>query len=195
MSEPYPAGRASQLAREYSKSRNQSFSPMNKITSFILLLFPAVLLNAQVSRDSDLFKMLFMQDSLLFQVGFNTCDVGQFERLVSDDFEFYHDQSGFTPSKEVFINGVRENLCKLNYQPIRKLVEGSLEVFPLKNNGEIYGAVQNGAHRFYAKYPGREEMKLTSTAKFTHVWMIDNGEWKLARVLSFDHQAAGDLSE
>lgn len=166
---------------------------MNEITRLVLLfLWSPLLLDAQADRDSDLFRTLFACDSLLFNVGFNTCDISQFERLVSENFEFYHDQSGITPSKEAFIAGTREGLCKMDYQPIRKLVAGSLQVFPLKNNGQLYGALQSGEHRFYAKYPGREEAELTSGARFTHLWLLEAGEWKLARVLSFDHGMPGN---
>src|SRR5262249_421878 len=40
---------------------------------------------------------------------------------------------------------------------------------------------------FYAQEKGRPEY-LTSTAKFTHVWLLENGKWKLSRALSYDHQ-------
>jgi len=165
---------------------------MNEITRLVFLfLWSPLLLNAQADRDSDLFRALFTCDSLLFNVGFNTCDISQFERLVSEDFEFYHDQSGITSSKGAFIAGTREGLCKIDYQPIRRLVESSLQVFPLKTNGRLYGAVQSGEHRFYAKYPDRAEAELTSEAQFTHLWLLEAGEWKLARVLSFDHEMPG----
>ena len=80
---------------------------------------------------SELYKTLYTKDSLLFNVGFNQCDITVFERLVSENFEFYHDQSGVTSSKATFIDGTRNGLCKLDYQPLRALVKGSLEAFPL----------------------------------------------------------------
>ncbi len=49
-------------------------------------------LNAQVERDSPLYKILKWQDSLLFDVGFNTCDIDQIRTLSHEDFENYHDQ-------------------------------------------------------------------------------------------------------
>lgn len=139
----------------------------------------------------ELFETLKAKDALLFDISFNTCDITQFENLISEDFEFYHDKGGITASKEAFVSSVETNLCQLDYQPLRELVEGSLEVFPLKKDGVLYGALQNGEHRFFALEEGKEKY-LTSTAKFSHLWLIDNGEWKLARVFSYDHQSPQD---
>jgi len=51
----------------------------------------------------------------------------------------------------------------------------------------MYGVTQTGVHRFYALEPGKSEY-FTSRAKFTHLWKLENGEWKLLRSLSYDHQ-------
>lgn len=147
-------------------------------------------LNAQhMADEASLFETLKAKDSLLFNIGFNTCKIEIFEALIAEDFEFYHDQSGITPSQDAFLEGTRNGLCKLDYQPIRKLVPGSLEVFPLKNNGVIYGALQTGRHRFYALYPHQKEMKPTSEALFNHLWLLNkDGEWQVARVVSYQHR-------
>ena len=157
----------------------------------ILSLFLLVPFLTKAQSSDKLFKTLKAQDSLLFDIGFNTCDIEMFERLVSEDFEFYHDQSGITPDKEAFIQNTREGLCKLDYQPIRKLDEGSLKVFPLMNNGVLYGALQTGSHRFYAKRDG-ESLVFTSTAVFDHLWLLEDGEWKLKRVISYNHIPADE---
>lgn len=159
---------------------------MNKITLFLLLCMTTGL-TAQVDQHSELFRTLAIRDSLLFSVGFNTCDISQFEKLVSDDFEFYHDQSGVLASKAMFIENTRNGLCKMDYRAIRELVAGSLQVYPLKNQGALYGAIQTGEHRFYARRPGQAD-QLTSVARFTHLWLLQDGEWKLGRVLSYNHQ-------
>jgi len=44
-----------------------------------------------------------------------------------------------------------------------------------------------GVHRFYAITEGKED-ELTEVAQFTHVWKKDAGNWKIARVLSYDHK-------
>ncbi|HVE60631.1 MAG TPA: nuclear transport factor 2 family protein [Chitinophagaceae bacterium] len=159
-----------------------------KSTSLIAfcLLFNTISF-CQTDKKSELFKTLKTKDSLLFNVGFNTCDINQFEKLLSEDVEMYHDQGGLTKTKNDFIRNTREGLCKLSYQPIRRLVEGSLNVFALEKNGVLYGAIQQGIHRFYAKEKDKKEY-FTSKARFSHVWILENGEWKLSRILSYDHQ-------
>lgn len=158
-----------------------------KIIGIALFSLVSIPLFSQVERTSELFHTLKTKDSLLFNVGFNNCDIQQFENILSDDFEFYHDQAGITESKAAFIASVRDGLCKLDYRPRRQLLENSLEVFPLKTNGVLYGAVQNGVHQFYATEKDKPEY-LTSTARFSHVWVLESGNWKLKRVLSYDHK-------
>ena len=155
------------------------------------LLFHIVLLSivvsAQTEKSTELYQIIKEKDSLLFNLGFNNCDISQFENLVSEKFEFYHDQSGITNSKSAFINSIQNGLCKLNYKPKRVLVENSLEVYPLKNNGTLYGAIETGIHHFYAIEKDSSEY-LTSIAKFSHIWILENGNWKLNKGLSYDHK-------
>jgi len=145
-------------------------------------------LNAQVEKSSKLFQQLKAADSLLFNIGFNTCNMASFETLVSENFEFYHDKGGITNSKAEFIQAFKNGLCKTpeTYQSRRELVKGSLEVFALKDNGELYGAIQNGRHQFHEKSVGSPETK-GNIARFTHLWLLEDGEWKLIRSLSYDH--------
>lgn len=152
-----------------------------------LLAMPA--LKAQSQEAAELFNTLKANDELLFNRGFNGCDIRQLETLVSEDFEFYHDQAGITSSKQAFLKSIREGICQLSYKPRRELVEGSLEVYPLKNKGVLYGAIQTGRHRFYAIEKDKPEY-LTSEARFTHLWKLEKGKWKLLRALSYDHQPA-----
>ena len=121
---------------------------MKKYFLLINLLLLATLITAQVDKSSELYKTIKEKDSLLFNIGFNTCDITQFEKLVSDDFEFYHDQAGITKSKSEFILGIENGLCKLDYKPKRVLDKKSLKIYPLKKNDILYGAVESGVHSF-----------------------------------------------
>lgn len=138
--------------------------------------------------DQNLFKLIKEKDSLLFEIGFNQIDTSQVAKLTSTDFEFYHDEHGITETKIDFVRNI-EGIRELPFKTWRVLVEGSMEVFPLyKDNSQVlYGAIQNGTHDFYQKNEG-ENARKTNTARFTHLWIIENEAWKLKRVLSYDHQ-------
>ncbi len=160
------------------------------MTKQIILFFLIILSNqsfGQTEKSSELYKSIKEKDSLLFNLGFNNCDIKQFENLVGDNFEFYHDQSGITNSKTAFISGIKNGLCKLPYKPKRVLSENKMEVFPLEKNGVLYGAIQTGVHHFYALEDSKPEY-LTSTAKFTHIWILEKGDFKLSKGLSYDHK-------
>lgn len=153
----------------------------------LVLLFASLLTQAQVDPSSRLSQTLKTNDSLLFNVGFNNCDIHQFDSLISNNFEFYHDEAGISSSKAMFIESIRNGMCKLAYKPKRKLFPNSLKVYPLEKGGVVYGAIQTGEHEFYAIEPGKPEY-LTSTALFTHIWLLENGIWKLSRGFSYNHK-------
>jgi len=159
------------------------------VFSILLTSFSAF---AQNGEDSELFKTLKVNDSLLFEIGFNTCDLSQFETLMADDLEFYHDKSGTTNSLSQFMEVMKTGICnpENKFKVRRELIKGSLEVFPLYNNGVLYGAIQMGEHQFFEKNMNQPEKaeKAGSIAKFTNLWMLINNQWKLKRILSYDHK-------
>lgn len=129
--------------------------------------------NAQTDATSagPLYDELARLDSLLFDAFFVKCDVQKTNSFFTDDLEFYHDITGLM-SGQAARDAFRQ--CPRDNGGTRVLVKGSLRVYPLKD----YGAIQMGVHRF-----GQTE------AKFVHVWRQKNGEWRITRVLSFDHRA------
>ena len=146
------------------------------------------IISAQVEVNSELYKTLKTNDSLLFDVGFNTCNLSAFENLLADDLEFYHDKGGITESKKAFVESFKNGICNSpNFKSRRELVAGSLEVYPLFDKGVLYGALQKGVHRFFESANGQAETQ-GSTAKFTHLWLKEESQWTIKRVLSYDHQ-------
>jgi ketosteroid isomerase-like protein len=134
---------------------------------------------AQSSSPPALFNEIAHMDSVLFNA-YNQRDLEKIKTLFAPDLEFYHDRGGLTRYQENM-----DSFKKTFEGPAlmrRELAEGTLEVYPLKG----YGAVEIGIHRFYTTDPGQKE-RLTATAKFIHVWQQKDGEWKLARVISYDH--------
>jgi hypothetical protein len=152
---------------------------MSTVKTISILFITALIniTNGQVGKNSDLFKTLKTKDHLLFHDGFNTCDLNQMSELITDDIEFYHDKDGRTQSKKSFINSMKQHLCSSGKNALKRVLkEETLEVFPLYKNNKLYAALQKGTHSF-------GETK----ASFSHLWLIQNGEWKLSRVISYNH--------
>ncbi|WP_412850889.1 serine hydrolase [Chryseobacterium sp. PMSZPI] len=170
---------------------------MTKTASFAFLFFVLLFnhIQAQLPKTDPLYRAIMSKDSLLFSIGFNTCDSKQAEGLLSENFEFYHDKDGFSDKKK-FIIDFKNGLCKASsvYRYKRVLVDKATQVYPMYKDGKVYAAVQNGDHLFYEK-AGSQAEKLVGEAKFTNFWQLENGDWKLAKSLSFDHQAKGTLDE
>jgi len=168
---------------------------MIQLVKYILVLILFLVhafASAQVSQDSELFLSLKQKDSILFDAAFNQCDTEVMAHLFSEDFEFYHDKVGVTSGKRNFLKPMEENCAHRDFdlpQPAKRiLLEDSLEVFPLYKEGELYGAIQHGVHRFEF-LNGNQEYQKGDIAKFTHIWMLDNGKWKIKRELSYDHRS------
>lgn len=155
----------------------KSFSRIIQVLTISLTLFSQLAV-AQVAENSELFKTIKAQDSLLFEVGFNQCNLPQMEKLLPEEVEFYHDKHGMMHTKTVFMNTMKENLCSTGTNSTQRVIEeGSLEVFPLHNEGELYGAILTGSHSFGS-----------TIAKFTHLFLLKEGKWLLHRILSYDHK-------
>jgi hypothetical protein len=161
----------------------------SSIIVLIICLLSANFIKAQTTTDSkskDLYNKLAELDSSLFATVY-TCNPEKAAGFFTEDFEFYHDKGGLTKSRKTFIEQLKKNFCnEANPKLRRELVKGSLKVFPINN----YGAVQIGEHLFYVTENGQQE-KLDGEAKFAHLWKLENGEWRISRVLSFDHKEAG----
>lgn len=156
---------------------------MPELTALALAAIAA----ASAPGETDLEADLAALDARLFEAGFNRCELDGLEEIISPDLEFYHDISGLSTTREAFMEALQRNICSAEgtLKPIRRLDAQSVEIHPLRDNGTLYGAIQTGTHRFYL---GREpDAPLTSIARFSHVWLVEDGAWQLARVLSFDH--------
>lgn len=140
------------------------------------------------AKQSDLYYTLKTKDSIMFELSYNQLDTSILKDITTKDVEFYHDQGGATYTQEDFINGMK-GLANLSYKARRELKKGSTEVFPMYKNGELYAAILRAEHSFYAKEPNDKPEYLTSTAKYTTMWILQDNQWKISRIYSFDHQA------
>lgn len=158
----------------------------NHMFACLAMLAAPSMVAAQVAETSDLYKQIMEADQILFEEGFNNCKLDELDALISDDFHFIHDQNG-AQSRPEFLKGFRDSICVTPARkPIRKAVPGTIKVFPLHNEGKLYGAIETGEHDFYIKEPGKALYK-TDAGRFTNVWLLEKAEWKLSESLSYDH--------
>ncbi len=157
---------------------------MRKI-QILLLLILSQIIYSQVKNTDELYKTAKKLDSLIFDIGFNQCDLSHYDSIVSDDLEFYHDKGGITSGKAAFVASIKNNICGGPNKVRRELVPNSMKVYPLYNNNVLYAFIQEGEHDFAEFYKGK--WNKGSRAKFTILWILDGKDWKMKRVLSYDH--------
>jgi hypothetical protein len=110
-----------------------------------------------------------------------------YTRTYPDDVEFYHDKGGPTIGFENFMDALKNGLCGNTDSRLRRAeLKETVKVFPLAENGEYYAAIISGEQVFYVNQKGKPEF-LDGHARFMQLWLLRNGEWKMARILSYDH--------
>lgn len=128
-------------------------------------------------------------DSLFWKT-YNECNIDENARYFTDDISFYHDKGGVTKGYEALKEAMKNNICGNANQKIRREpVAGTVNVFPMRNGGKIYGAIISGEHYFYVSQDGKPE-KREGLANFTHLWLLENNAWKMSYVLSYNHRPA-----
>jgi hypothetical protein len=141
--------------------------------------------NGQPTDRKVLTQAVLHMDSLFWQA-YNTCDVEKMATFFTDDLEFYHDKGGPTLSLSSLVENTKKGMCgNENWRLRREPVEGTVKVFPMDN----YGAILSGEHVFYILEKDKKE-RLDGLAKFTHLWRFKDNEWKMHRVISYDHGPA-----
>jgi hypothetical protein len=121
----------------------------------------------------ELYAEIVRMDSI-WDDSYNHCKMEVQEQIISEDLEFYHDNSGLLTSKTKLIEALKNNICG---KVTRELLKGSIEVYPIKD----YGAVEMGYHRFHNINDSNQNSHF---ARFVHIWKKENGTWKITRVIS-----------
>jgi hypothetical protein len=125
----------------------------------------------------ELFNKVANLDSLLF-AAYNSKNLDLMKTYFTNDLEWYQDNGGLIDFEKVFINF--KSIFERDYDLKRNLIRESLEVHPI----EGYGAIEIGKHQFKHIENGKLEI---GTFKFLMIWKNDNGNWKISRVISYDH--------
>jgi|HubBroStandDraft_6_1064221.scaffolds.fasta_scaffold02758_3 hypothetical protein len=163
--------------------RVQSCIRLGLVLSFVLSL-PLFAQNQQ-----DTLAETILHEDGLFWDAYNRCDVEKMSQFFWPDVEFYHDKGGPTIGLSALEETLRKNLCgNPNFRLRREAIAETVKVYPLQKNGVMYGAVLSGEHYFYINDSGKPEFR-DGMAKFFHVWLLKDGTWKMARIVSYDHHA------
>lgn len=146
------------------------------LTSVLLLLF--------LATPDGLTQTITALDAEVFDA-YNKCDLPKFASYFTEDLEFYHDQTGLSVGRQATVDAVKNNICGKVH---RDLVPGTLAAYPLKG----YGAVETGIHVFCDPKTLGKTGKCgdgSGIAKFTHIWQNKDSQWRITRVISYDHTA------
>ncbi|MCZ2479676.1 nuclear transport factor 2 family protein [Aquirufa nivalisilvae] len=131
----------------------------------------------QQGKSTELFQRIAHLDSAMFQA-YNQRDMPTFKQYFTSDLEWFQDNGGLLHYETVIANF--QNIFNRDYVLTRKLVPGTLEVHPIKD----YGAIHIGRHIFSHIENGKLEV---GEFKFLMIWKNDQGNWKISRVVSYDH--------
>lgn len=124
-----------------------------------------------------LFDEITHMDSLQFGA-FNARNLDQLMNYFDNSLELYQDNTGvrnFDQAKQAF-----GGLFKMNYVLTRKLIPGTMEVYPIKD----YGAIETGQHTFSHMENGQLQ---AFTYKFMQIWQKKDGVWRVTREITYGH--------
>ncbi len=76
----------------------------------------------------------------------------------------------------------------------RVIVPDTLRIFPMRRGPELYGAIVMGDHDFFTTESGKV-IKKNFTSSFTHLMLLKDGVWKVARIYSYEHRRATDAAK
>lgn len=175
------------MAKEYiSIMKHKHYIPAVFIFLFVLVFSGT---SQAQTTEQKITQLILKKDSLFWQ-SYNRCDTTGYDQFFSKDVEFYHDKGGITLGAENMAMSIRKNLCSNNdFRLRREEVKGTVKIFPLQSQGVIYGIILSGEHVFYILEKGKEA-RLDGRAKFTHLWLLKDNDWKMSRILSYDHGPA-----
>ncbi|WP_313103936.1 nuclear transport factor 2 family protein [Brevundimonas sp.] len=144
---------------------------------------------AVIPDEAALAPIIAERDAVLFTTMFDRCDPAALADLVTDDLEFYHDRGGLTATRAAFVTDYARG-CEARKAPDawrsrRELVPGTMKVYAIPG----IGAVEEATHLFYERQ-GEGPETLVGRARFSMLWRLEDGHWRLARAFSIDHAAA-----
>lgn len=151
----------------------------NTLLAVVLLITTALFTSnrAAAQTSGPLFNEIAHLDSLQFDA-FNSRKLDMLMNYFDGSLELYQDNTGvrnFDQTKQAF-----GRLFKMDYVLNRKLIAGTMEVYPIKD----YGAIQTGQHTFSHTENGQLQ---SATFKFMQIWQKKDGVWRVTREVTYGH--------
>src|ERR1700753_3747632 len=66
---------------------------------------------ADIKSQQELTAAITELDKEVFD-SYNTCNLDKLGTMVTDDLEFYHDKTGLAVGRQVFLNAIKNNICR-----------------------------------------------------------------------------------
>jgi hypothetical protein len=154
------------------KTRNNYFAAIALLTATLIAAN-----SAKAQTNGPLYNEIAELDSLQFGA-FNARNLDQLMNYFDGSLELYQDNTGvrnYDQTKQAF-----GGLFKMNYVLTRKLIPGSMEVYPIKD----YGAIETGQHTFSHVENGQLQV---GTFKFMQIWQKKDGVWRVTREITYGH--------
>ncbi|MDJ1501677.1 DUF3471 domain-containing protein [Xanthocytophaga agilis] len=171
----------------------------NLLSIVIVTIFSGFSLNlrAQAGNEQEENKKLtatILHLDSLFWKTYNECNLTENTRYIAPNIQFYHDKGGITSGAAALTNSLAKNICGNPNQKIRREeVPGTIQVFPMRDGNRIYGAIISGEHYFYVSQNGKPERR-EGLANFMNLWTLENNEWKMSYILSYNHHEAPPIN-
>jgi ketosteroid isomerase-like protein len=134
-------------------------------------------IKAAAQTSGPLFNEIAHLDSLQFGA-FNARNLDGLMLYFDSSLELYQDNTGvrnYEQTKQAF-----GGLFKMDYVLTRKLIPGTMEVYPIKD----FGAIETGQHTFSHVENGQLQ---SGTYKFMQIWQKKDGVWKVTREITYGH--------
>ncbi|MES2277307.1 MAG: nuclear transport factor 2 family protein [Bacteroidota bacterium] len=147
------------------------------LVAFLLMTASFAGNKAVAQTSGPLFNEIAHKDSLQFSA-FNARDLDQLMNYFDNSLELYQDNTGvrnYEQTKAAF-----GSLFKMDYVLTRKLVPGTMEVYPIKD----FGAIEIGHHTFSHVENGKLQV---ATYKFMQIWQKKDGIWRVTREITYGH--------
>ncbi|MBB4838155.1 hypothetical protein HNP52_001206 [Sphingomonas kyeonggiensis] len=143
----------------------------------------------QSAPDPALLAEVKAADAALFETFFERCDPARLAAQVTPDFEMYHDKDGVVATSgdafvALYAKGCEAKKAPDAWRSRRALLPETLRVDPVPG----FGAIEEGDHVFYERQGDGPE-KLVGKAHFVQLWKRGADGWRVARILSYAHQA------